>query len=44
MPHQPDSQPPNQPPLWLAALSLLGVCTLCLIYLDRRMRNVEIVS
>lgn len=36
--------PSSQPPYWQAALSLLGVCTVCLIYLDRRMRSVEIVS
>lgn len=36
--------PAPQPPTWQAALSLLGVCTVCLIYLDRRMRSVEIVS
>ncbi len=39
-----DIQPEPQPPYWQAGLSLLGVCIVCLIYLDRRMRSVEIVS
>lgn len=35
--------PSPQPRYWEAAVSLLGVCTLCLIWLMRRTRNVEIV-
>jgi ABC-2 type transport system permease protein len=33
-----------QPPLGLAALVLTGVCLLCLMYLNRRTRGVEIVK
>jgi len=36
--------PSPQPPYWQAALSLAAVCVVSVIYLDRRMRNVEIVS
>ena len=36
--------PAPQPSYWEAGLSLLGVAIVCLIYLDRRMRSVEIVS
>ena len=36
--------PKPQPEFWEATLTLLGVCTLCLIYLNRRTRGVEIVS
>jgi hypothetical protein len=35
--------PAPQPPFWAAALTLLGVCILCLMYLNRRTRSVEIV-
>jgi ABC-2 type transport system permease protein len=35
--------PKPQPEFWEAALVLLGVCTVCLIYLNRRTRSVEIV-
>jgi ABC-2 type transport system permease protein len=37
-------KPEPQPPYWQCGLTLLGVCIVCLIYLDRRMRSVEIVS
>lgn len=36
-------RPPPQPEYWEAGLVLAGVCTLCLIYLSRRIRGVEIV-
>jgi ABC-type transport system involved in multi-copper enzyme maturation permease subunit len=35
--------PQAQPEPWQAALTLLGVILLCLIYLDRRIRAVEVV-
>ena len=34
----------RQPPDWAAALVLLGVSIVCLIYLNHRTRGVEIVS
>lgn len=37
-------EPKPMPPYWQCAATLLGVCIVCLIYLDRRMRRVEIVS
>jgi hypothetical protein len=40
---QPNLYPPPQPAIWEAAVVLLGVCTACLIYLNRRTRAVEIV-
>lgn len=36
-------RPINQPPTWEAALTLGAVCLACLIYLNRRIRAVEIV-
>lgn len=39
-----DINPKPQPEFWEAALVLTGVCALCLIYLNRRTRAVEIVS
>ena len=39
-----DINPKPQPEFWEAALVLVGVCTLCLIYLNRQTRGVEIVS
>jgi len=36
--------PPRHPEWWEAGLVLIGVCTLCLIYLNHRTRGVEIVS
>jgi hypothetical protein len=36
-------RPLPQPEYWAAALMLLGVCALCLIYLSRRTRAVEVV-
>ena len=39
-----DISPRPQPEFWEAALMLAGVCALCLIYLNRRTRGVEIVS
>jgi len=35
--------PRPQPEFWEAALVLAGVCALCLIYLSRRTRGVEVV-
>jgi ABC-2 type transport system permease protein len=35
--------PRPQPEYWAAAVVLAGVCTLCLIYLSRRTRSVEVV-
>jgi len=35
--------PATQPPLWTAALVLVGVCLTCLMYLGLRLRAVEIV-
>ncbi len=35
--------PRPQPPFWEAALVLVGVATVCLIYLNRRTRGVEVV-
>ena len=37
-------QPPRHPEWWEAALVLIGVATICLIYLNHRTRGVEIVS
>lgn len=39
-----DIRPQPQPEFWQASLALIGVCTLCLIYLNHRTRGVEIVS
>lgn len=39
-----DISPKPQPEFWEAALVLIGVCVVCLIYLNRRTRGVEIVS
>jgi ABC-2 type transport system permease protein len=36
-------RPQDQPEYWEAALLLAGVCSLCLIYLSRRTRGVEVV-
>ena len=36
-------QPEPQPDYWTAAVVLVGVCALCLIYLSRRTRAVEVV-
>ena len=36
--------PARHPESWQAGLVLIGVCTLCLIYLNHRTRGVEIVS
>jgi hypothetical protein len=36
-------RPLPQPEYWEAGLALAGVCTLCLIYLSRRTRGVEVV-
>jgi ABC-type transport system involved in multi-copper enzyme maturation permease subunit len=36
-------RPQGQPEYWEAALVLCGVCALCLIYLSRRTRGVEVV-
>jgi ABC-2 type transport system permease protein len=38
------NDPPRHPEWWEAALVLIGVCTVCLIYLNHRTRGVEIVS
>ncbi|MGF1578825.1 MAG: ABC transporter permease subunit [Gemmataceae bacterium] len=37
-------RPRGQPPTWEAALVLLVVCTLCLIYLNRRTRAIQLVK
>ncbi|MCS6852698.1 MAG: ABC transporter permease [Gemmataceae bacterium] len=37
-------RPQPQPSLWQAALTLAGVCLGCLIYLNRQLRAVEVVS
>ena len=39
-----DISPKPQPEFWEAGLMLTGVCIVCLIYLNRRTRGVEIVS
>jgi hypothetical protein len=39
-----DISPKPQPEFWEAGLMLAGVCSVCLIYLNRRTRGVEIVS
>ena len=39
-----DLSPKPQPEFWEAGLMLAGVCAICLIYLNRRTRGVEIVS
>jgi ABC-2 type transport system permease protein len=39
-----DISPKPQPEFWEAGLMLAGVCIVCLIYLNRRTRGVEIVS
>jgi hypothetical protein len=39
-----DIGPKPQPEFWEAGLVLTGVCVICLIYLNRRTRGVEIVS
>jgi hypothetical protein len=36
-------QPRPQPEFWQAAVVLLGVCSVCLIYLNRRTQGVEVV-
>lgn len=41
--NQPTLYPPPQPAIWEAATVLVGVCAVCLIYLNRRTRAVEIV-
>lgn len=38
------ANPQPHPEWWLAGLVLIGVCTVCLIYLKHRTRGVEIVS
>jgi ABC-2 type transport system permease protein len=43
-PPPPSLMPPPQPTLAEAALVLLGVCLLCLIYLSQRTRAVEVVK
>jgi hypothetical protein len=42
---KPDTiNPPRHPEWWEAALVLIGVSVICLIYLNHRTRGVEIVS
>lgn len=42
--HESISKDRPQPEFWEAALTLAGVCVVCVIYLNRRTRGVEIVS